>query len=294
MFQKRRAEMPARPRLVTPLFFLITCSTFAYFVSVGSLIPILPRYATGPLAGGDASVGVIIGAFAVAAVVLRPFVGRISDRRGRRILMVGGAGIVAASTAGYVFADSLAELVALRALTGAGEAGFYVGAATVINDIAPDERRGEALSFFSLALFAGLAVGPVIGETVLGEQSFAAVWLVSAASAALAAVFGLWVTDTRPEIEPSNKGIPLIHPAGLLPGAALGTIICGLAGFDSFVPLYALDLGLGGSRLVFVVFSAVVLLIRSFGARLPDLLGRQRMASAGLTCTALGLTLIGV
>jgi MFS family permease len=289
---KSRPEASGRPRLVTPLFFLITCSTFAYFVAVGALIPILPLYAKGPLAGSEISVGMVIGAFALAAVILRPIVGRISDRRGRRVLIVGGAGVVAASTAAYVVADSLTSLIALRMLTGAGEAAFYVGAATVINDIAPDERRGEALSFFSLALFAGLAIGPVVGEIVLAAANFAAAWLVSAASAAIASVLGIWVSDTRPETHPSEKRAPLIHPAGLLPGAVLGTIICGLAGYDSFVPLYALDLGLDGSRLVFVVFSVIVISIRLFGARLPDRLGRRRMAGAGLTFTALGFALI--
>ena len=292
---KRAEPRRERPkRMVTPTFWVITLSTFAYFVSVGAIIPVLPRYAKGPLAGGDISVGLAIGAFALAAVMLRPFVGRLSDRRGRTILMVGGAAIVGAATAGYTLAGSIPMLIALRLLTGAGEAGFYVGAATAINDLAPDERRGEALSFFSLALFSGMAVGPVVGELVLGDGNFAAVWLVSAASAGLSAALALKVPDTRPETEISDEKPPLIHPAGLVPGAVLGTIVCGLAGFDSFVPLYSLQLGLDGSRLVFVLFSVIVIAIRFFGARVPDRYGRHRVARVGLLGTASGLGIIAL
>src|SRR5919106_4866170 len=133
-------------RLITPAFGLITLATFAYFVSVGVLIPTLPRYVEGPLGGGHVAVGIIIGAFSVTAVLMRPFSGRLGDRRGRRILMVSGATFIALATLGYVPARSLAPLLVLRALTGVGEALFYVGAASAVNDLAPPGRRGEAMS----------------------------------------------------------------------------------------------------------------------------------------------------
>ncbi|MBA2274908.1 MAG: MFS transporter [Actinobacteria bacterium] len=282
---------PKEP-LVTRLFLLVQGATFAYFLAIGALIPVLPRFTKGPLGGGDVAVGLSIGSFALSAVLLRPFVGRISDRRGRRILMVAGAGAVALSTAFYLVATSLPILLLLRIISGAGEAGFYVGAATVINDIAPDERRGEALSFFSLALFAGIAVGPALGELVLGSGGFGAVWVVSALASGLAAVFATKVSETRPPIDPDAKPPPLIHPAGLIPGVILGSIICGLAGFDSFVPLYALQLGLSGSGAIFLLFSGIVLSIRSLGARLPDRLGHHNVARVGLITTATGLMVI--
>ena len=140
-----RAGAPSRPRLVTPVFVLITLATFAYFVSVGALIPTLPLYVEGPLGGGDVAVGLGIGAFSLSAVLLRPFSGRLSDVRGRRLLLVAGAALVVLSVAGYVLVSTFIPLLLLRLLTGAGEAFFYVGAAAAINDIAPDERRGEAL-----------------------------------------------------------------------------------------------------------------------------------------------------
>jgi hypothetical protein len=65
----------------------------------------------------------------------------------------------------------------------------------------------------------------------------------------------------------------LIHPAGVLPGLVLAATVWGVAGFLTFVPLYALDLGMSGAGLVLGLFSGIVVVIRSVGARIPDRLG---------------------
>lgn len=288
-----RAGASARPRLVTPVFVLITLATFAYFVSVGALIPTLPLYVEGPLGGGDVAVGLGIGAFSLSAVLLRPFSGRLSDVRGRRLLLVAGAALVTLSVAGYVLVSTFVPLLFLRLLTGAGEAFFYVGAAAAINDIAPDERRGEALSFFSLALYAGLALGPVLGEMVLGVDRFDAVWFLSAGAALVALLLGWKVPDTRPEGVAKGSGA-LIHRAALVPGTVLAASVWGLAGFSTFVPLYARELGLEGSGLVFVTYSSLVLALRLFGARIPDRLGTRLTARLALAASALGMAIMGL
>ena len=195
--------------------------------------------------------------------------------------------------AGYVFAESLWLLLVLRLISGAGEACFYVGVASVVNDLAPEERRGEAVSYFSLALYLGLTVGPLLGETVFEASTYDAAWLVAAMSAGIAALLGLVVPDTRPEGTADNK-FRWFHPAGVVPGTVLAASIWGLGGFATFIPLYALSLGMSGSRLVFASFSVVVLLVRSLGARLPDVLGVGRAARMALSLQATGLTIMGV
>jgi predicted MFS family arabinose efflux permease len=185
-------------------------------------------------------------------------------------------------------------LLLLRLVTGAGEAAFYVGAASAINDLAPEERRGEALSFFSLALYAGIALGPVLGETVLNHTHYKSAWIVSAVCALVAFILGLGIRDTRENIEDQARSGRIIHPAALLPGTILAAGIVGLTGFNSFIPLYVLTIGMKGSRLIFVTFSAVVLAIRGFGAQLPDRLGPRFSARAALITSALGLGVIAI
>jgi MFS family permease len=277
----------AVPRLVTPQFVLLSCAALAYFFADGVLVPSVPLYVTGPLTGG---------AFSVSALVLRPWAGRLVDRRGRSIAMTGGAALFAASVAGYSFAHAVWLLVALRLLTGVGEAFFFVGAVTAMADLAPAERRGEAISLFSLSLYVGLALGPPAGEAVVNWVGFGPVWVISTSSAVLAVLLTLRLGDTREseaDPAPAQPVQRLIHPAAVLPGLLLLALIWGMAGFLAFVPLYALDLGLSGAGFVLFEFAAIVVLIRSVGARVPDRLGAVRSVRISLLCTTIGLAAIG-
>jgi len=98
----------------------------------------------------------------------------------------------------------------------------------------------------------------------------------------------------KPEGPESSERHRLVHPAGLLPGVVLLAAIWGMAGFLAFVPLYALDLGLGGAGLVLGLFSGIVVVIRSVGARIPDRIGASRATRIALVLSASGLTMIGL
>lgn len=282
-----------RERLVTPQFLLISFSCLAYFVSIGMIIPVLPLFVTGPLGGSEFDVGLVAGVFSVSAILLRPVAGRLGDSRGRRLLVLGGGAIAAVSIFGYTLADSLPAIGLLRLLNGVGEAFFFTGAATAIADIAPEARRGEAVSYFSLALFLGIGLGPLIGETLLEAGSFTWVWTGSAVLATLAVLIALKMPDPKLEDSPDTAPFRLLHPKAVLPGIILALTIWGFAGFSAFVPLYARQIGMAGSRFVFLTYSVVIILIRSFGARIPDILGARRSATISALVSATGLVLIG-
>jgi MFS family permease len=282
-----------RARLLTPAFLLVASSMFAYFLSVGALLPALPRYVQGPLAGGSVSVGFAVGSFSIATTLLRPLAGLIGDRRGRRLIVVAGAAVAALSIFGYGLSESFALLIAMRLLNGVGEALFFTGAASIVTDLAPEERQAEALSLASTAVYTGLVVGPFLGESVLGDGRFASVWIVAGVCAVVAALLGAGLPETRPpRVAPGRTRF--FHPAALLPGVIIAASVWGFAAFSTFVPLYALELGLNGSRYVFALFSVVVIGIRTFGARLPDALGVRRAASASLLSSIAGLVVIGL
>jgi len=299
MAQKRAwplSRSATRPRLVTPAFVGLGLAALAYFFADGVIIPTVPLYVSGPLGAGDISVGLVVGSFSVSALVLRPWAGRLADRRGRSSLMVLGAAIFAGSVAVYGITASVPALIALRLLTGVGEAFFFVGALTAMSDLAPPERRGEAMSLFSLSLYLGIAVGPPVGEAVARSAGFAAAWLVAAGAAIVAMALAARVGDTR---EAGATDLPpgparLINRGAVLPAVLLLTVVWGMAGFLAFVPLYALDRGLSGSGWLLFLFAGTVVAIRSVGARLPDRLGAVRATRAALTCTTVGLALVGL
>ena len=301
--------MPAtarRPRLVTPAFLAIGFAALGYFLADGVLIPAVPRYVEGPLGGGEVAVGVSVGAFSVTALLLRPWAGRLADRRGRRPLMLIGTAVFALSVLGYLVATSVPRMIVLRLLSGIGEAFFFTGAASAIVDMAPEERRGEALSFFSLALYVGIGVGPLLGELALGPgrldlEDARPAWLLAAAFAAAATVLVLFVRETVAPQRSDAEKPRLINPAALMPGLAILASVSAMSGYIAFVPLYSREVGLDSSSFVFLLYSGIVVLIRSFGARIPDVLGPVRCAriamaisGAGLVVTALWATPVGL
>ena len=270
---------PVRERLVTVPFALVTASAFAYFMAIGALLPTLPRFVERELDGGSIAVGAVVGSFAIAAALLRPFAGRLGDLRGRRILVVGGSLLVGLSVLGYTVADSLAVLIVLRLVTGLGEAAMWVGAATSIQDMAPDDRRGEAASYFSVALYAGLAFGPFAGEFLLRTYGFDTVWVVAGVSALVAAGLGWW-TPRRVASEP--QPFRLLHPAAIRPGLIMFVGLLPFIGFSAFVSLYGPTVDIDDVAPLFLVYGILILVIRVAGARLPDLLGSRRASSIAL------------
>jgi MFS family permease len=282
-------------RLLTKPFVLAVLATLGAFLTIGMLLPVLPVYAKGPLGSGSIGVGLAVGAASPTALLFQPLAGRLGDRRGRRILVISGPLVMAASVAAYTLTDDLSTLVLLRLVSGVGEALVFVGAATVINDLAPEARRGEAVSLYSLGVWGGLAIGPLLGEAVLGDDRYDAVWLTAAACALLAAVAGFTLPETRPAAAgEARSSARLLHPAAVGPGLVLVASVFGFAGFNAFVALYARELGLDGAGTVFFLYSALVITIRVLGRRLPDQLGAKRASAMALALLAAGLLTIGL
>ena len=285
--------MSRTDRIVTVPFALTFASAFFVFLAIGMLLPVLPLYARGPLGEGDLGVGLAVGMSSPTALVFQPLAGRLGDRRGRRLLIVAGSLVMAVSIAGYTLVGTLGALVLLRLLTGIGEALVFVGTGTVVADLAPAHRRGEALSLYTIGFWSALAIGPVLGEALLGGDRFDAVWVAAASAALLGALAGLALPETRPETTEASSG-KLLHPAAIRPGLVLVSAVVGFAGFNAFVALYARELGLDGAAPLFVVFAVVVVTIRVLGRRIPDRLGPRRASSVALVLLASGLLVVGL
>ena len=281
---------PAPARLVTSRFAVVTGATFLYFMAMGALIPTLPKYVEDELGGGGVAVGIVLGAFAVSAALARPWAGRLGDVRGRRILITGGAGIFGLSLLAYALVDSLVPLIALRLVSGLGEAAMFVGAATAIQDLAPDDRRGEAASYFSVALYAGLALGPAIGEALADAHGYHVLWIVAGLCSLSAAALGLG-TPARSNVV-AAKPERLLHPAALGPGLVLLLGLVPFTGYSAFLKLYGEDIGLDSVGPVFFAYAGAVLLIRILGARLPDRLGWKVASSFALVAVTAATLLV--
>ena len=283
-------------RVLTRPFLLAVLAELAACLSIGMLLAILPVYADVELAVGSFGVALVVAAVSPMLLVCQPLAGRIGDRRGRRLLIVSGALIATVSVAAYTLVDSLEPLVALRLLTGVGEGLMLVGLATMVTDLAPPRRRGEALSLYSLGLWGGLALGPLLGELVLGDDRFDAVWLLAAACCLVAGLIGLSLPETAPARGPEESVVTarLIHPAAIGPGLVLTLTVLGFAALGTFGALYARELGLDGAGAVFLVFSAVIVATRIVARKVPDRLGPKKTSRVALVVLSAGLLTIGL
>jgi len=277
-------------RMVTGRFLIVTAATFAYFLALGALLPTLPRYVEDELGGDGFAVGLVVGSFAVSAAVVRPWAGRFGDRYGRRVLLSGGALLVGVTTLAYTQVDTIGALVALRLLTGIGEAAVFVGAATATQDLAPAHRRGEAASYFSVALYSGLAIGPALGEHLADSAGYHRVWIVAGLAALAAAALGLGTPHLSAPHAP--RPTSLLHPAALGPGLVLMLGLIPFTGFAAFLAVYGPDIGLHDTGPVFFAYAGSVLAIRILGARLPDRLGWQRASTLALAAVTFGAVVV--
>lgn len=284
------AHGDGQARLFTPAFVRLALADLAYFTAAGVAIYALPFYVTGPVGSDKAGAGLAFGAFAITALVLRPFAGRLCDTVGRRPLLMGGALLCAVSMLLTARVESLALVVLLRLLLGVAEAAFFVASFAALADLAPPSRMGEALSYNSLGLYVGLALGPPLGEVLVRGVGFTAAWYGASVLAVLAAVVVHGVGETGSPRSAADGPAHLIHRKALPPALGFLTSVVAMGGFLAFAGLQADAVGLRGTSLPLFVYGSVVVIGRIAFARVPDRLPSLPLGAAALVLIALGLT----
>lgn len=297
-------EGPVQTPLLTRPFLIVTATALVFFVYIGMLVPIVPLFIEGPLRRGEFGIGLTIAAFAGAAIIARPALGRLADRYGRRVLLVGGALLAGVAGIACSQVTEFWQLLVIRSVMGIGEAAVFVGAATLIADLSPRDRRAEGASYFSVAVFGGIGMGPIIGEFVLDETRFERAFVIAGLFAIAAAVVGMFapariapldsVEDTIASAAPATGRRKIIHPAALMPGIVLATGVAAFSTFGAFIPDYSREVGLATSGGLFAAYSLTSVLVRIFGATLPERLGPRRAVTIALGTLGVGLAILAI
>jgi MFS family permease len=295
---------PERARLLTRPFLVVTATALVFFVYIGMLIPIVPLFIEGPLGRGEFGIGLTIAMFAGAAIVARPLLGRLADRYGRRVLLVGGATLAGLAGIATSQVTEFWQLLVLRGVMGIGEAAVFVGAATLIADLSPRDRRAEGASYFSVAVFGGIGIGPMFGEFLLDDTQFERAFAAAGVFALLAAVVAMFaparvapleaVDDSIASAVPASGRRKIMHPAAVMPGVVLASGVAAFATFGAFIPEYSREVGLATSGGLFAAYSVTSLLVRIFGATLPERLGPRRAVTIALGTVGIGLAILAL
>jgi DHA1 family tetracycline resistance protein-like MFS transporter len=292
--------MPSSRRTLTTLFMIV----FGDLVGFGIVIPLLPLYAE-HYHPAPWVFGLLMSSYSAMQFVFSPILGRLSDRVGRRpILLVSLVGSIAGFVL-FALADSLLWLFASRLL--AGMAGGNIATAqAVIADTTPPEDRARGMGLIGAAFGLGFIAGPALAGLLAPVSQSAPGWGAAACSAAALAMTLLYLPETRPTGAAASSSGPASgvarialawrHPE-LAPLMVIGfAVVTGFAGFEVTFAQFLHDrLAMAHSSVSFLfvylgVLAAVVqgLLV----GRATRRLGEKRLVIGGLALGAAGLLLL--
>ena len=251
-----RAKFTGVPRSTMAVLML---SVFTVSIGFGIVLPVLP-FLIERLLGPDGSAtqvsratGLLTGLYMLSLFLFAPVWGRISDRYGRRtILLVGLIGFSATSIT-FAFIESMPAVYAERLLSGLFAAAVTPVALAAIGDLAATEvARARRLTFVSLAGISGFLLGPMLGVViarsaaalfpVMGNAGPLVLPLAGTAVLALLTAIAAMLTvpgkaaggarpeqDRRPVLQPEKWLVPRLLALAFIVSAGVGVFEVGLA-----------------------------------------------------------------
>lgn len=287
MAERTRQPMPAG-------FWTIWTTVALDLVGFGIVVPILGRYAERFGANGF-QVGLLFASFSLAQMVFAPVLGRVSDRVGRKPVII--FSLVGTAVGCFVTgaAGALWVLFLGRIIDGASGASVAV-AQGAIADIAPPERRAQLLGMLGAAFGVGFVVGPALGGLAALGGPHVPFYVAGTIAAVNAVAAVIRLPETRPEAREEHpaRGSRAALTPDLRRYAVVGLLsTLGFAGFEATFSLWGAEtfsLTEGSTALVFLFVGALLVLVQGMLiGRLTASFGSRRLLRAGLAVVAAGM-----
>jgi MFS family permease len=275
------------------------------FSSTISKSPVLPLFAA-HLGAGPAEVGAVAAVSAFTGVLLSLPAGLLSDRLGRRTLLLLAALVFASAPVLYLLVSRVWQLGLVRFYHGLATAVFVPVALALVGDLFP-AARGEKMGWFSTATLLGRFLAPLAGGGLLTwfaldpAAGYRAVYLLCGLTGL--GVLGLALALPR-AAETGGQALPwaqvraglrlIVSDRRILATCATEAgVLFAYGTFEVFLPLYAVSIGLGAWQIgVFLASQVITLaLTKPMLGRFSDRHGRPPQILAGCLCGALGIAL---
>jgi MFS family permease len=182
----------------SPTFLALCALILVNQIGFGLITPVLPEYARG-FGLGSGAVGLVIGIYGLARFLANVPAGQVSERWGRRTVLIAGTALTSLASALIASAANLPQLLAYRLLSGLGAATVLTGGQIMVGDIATEQNRGRMMSLYQGFFLIGVGIGPTPGGMLADTFGLRAPFIAYAVFSALACgVALLFIRETRP------------------------------------------------------------------------------------------------
>ena len=192
-----RRRLCPKVALFTPSFIAGCSANLLFFIASFMMVPVLPIYLLDGLHASKSVVGIILSAYMLGALVMRPLSGFLADQFPRMILFLVCGILSAAQFEGYLLSNALALVGIVRALHGMSFGALSTSAATLAVDVIPFAKLGSGIGLYGMMGSLAMALGPMIGMLVLEAGSYDAVFITAMGCAAGGILLGLLVKKQR-------------------------------------------------------------------------------------------------
>jgi MFS family permease len=272
----------ATKKILTQDFVLSFFAQFTFSSVFSILIPTIPIYLS-RMGAKEAEIGVLVGAFSVSSLVLRPLVGRALLKIPERRFMIAGALFYTLSSIAYLFAPPFWPLLAVRVFQGMGLAFFSTASFTLIANITPETHRGQIISYFYLSINFAFALAPYFGMLLINQSNFPfnfkLLFLVSTGLSLCCLLITLKLKKAQsvPLADLSLQKQPLLSREALPPAMIAFLITITWGALTAFFPLYALSWGVDNPGLFFAAFAITLIFARGLGGKILDIYPREKI-----------------
>ena len=288
-----------KEKLWTKDFWAITIISFIIFFVFYVQLTLLPIYIADNLHATADKAGLLVTCFLIAAIIIRPFAGQwVGKYSNKTVLMLSSLAFLVV-TALYPLCHSIEALLFIRALHGITFGVITTVKGTISARLIPASRRGEGISFFSLAMGLAMVVGPWIGLNMARHSAYIeAFWLCTGVS--IVSIVLALIVAVPPVIRHADGSKPKLGFAAMFDRAAMPFALVtffmtfAYAGVSAFLALYARELDLMAAASNFLLCYAIFLMIcRAFTGNVCDKKGPKYVVYPCLFAFTVGLVVLG-
>ncbi|MDH5364318.1 MAG: MFS transporter [Dehalococcoidia bacterium] len=268
-------------------FAVLVITMLISMLGFGIVVPLLPIYAD-QLGATALEIGLINAGFSLSLVVSLPFMGRLSDRSGRKVFLCSGLALLTIASLGFIWAQNPLQLILVRIFQGIGASMHLPIAQAYLGDITPEGEEGKWMGHFSAILFGGMSLGPLFGGVLTDLFSINTTFLVMAALCLIgliATIIFLPEFARKTTLGKQSAAFVGLRQSNILKGAFAFQIAngFGMASIMTFLPLFASqNLGLSVSLIGLLIASRTPLaLLQSYTGTLADKYSRRVLVTAG-------------